>query len=223
MVTDTMEPVESETEMSEQQVDEAAEQLDQAEPELTPAQIAEHAHYEQIIRLNEEVCTAKSKWSAAKDKASALKKEYDALAGELSTLIKDGPELQQRLPLKDGASPIPNDAWRSQPVNVLDISESLAEKLAECSLPTLGDLSDFWKAGKVLTDFNGIGETKAASIADAFADYGTKHPELFGEVAVDETAAAEETAEGEQPTEVEDDDEFDDDEGDADDWDGEEL
>lgn len=106
------------------------------------------------------------------------------------SLVRKGPDLQRKLPLSD-QSPIEAavavvqemTAWRDVEVGELNISDAMAGKLIENGLSTLGELSDFWKAGKVLTEIKGIGGTKADAIADAFAEYGAAHPELYGQVA----------------------------------------
>lgn len=149
----------------------------------SPIQQVEHEHYEEIRTLNQEVCEARSAWTIAKDKASGLKKTFDALNYELLQTIRRGPDPQRKLPLDGAANSTtsPSDAWRSVKVSELTISSSTAETLVDNFLSTLGELSDFWKAGNMLTDLVGIGGAKADAVADAFAAYGVEHPKLFGE------------------------------------------
>lgn len=147
---------------------------------LTPAQQREHEHYEAIKARTQEVCNARALWAAAKDRASALKKEFDALTTELLDFTRGGPDPQQKLPLSDEPSAV-SDAWRDVEVGELDIPDSLAAKLIEHGLHTLGELSDFWKARRELAELKGIGGAKQDLVADAFAKYGQNHPEVFGE------------------------------------------
>lgn len=63
----------------------------------------------------------------------------------------------------------------------LGLSAGTLSKLESEHIETLGQLDEFWKSGKLLTDIKGIGEETAAKIADAYADYGQQHPALFGQ------------------------------------------
>lgn len=186
---------------------------------LTPVQRIKHDHYEEILKLNAQVCSARSLWATAKDRAAALKKEFDALNSELLDLILGGPDMQQKLPLADGEAPgatAPSwsDEWRKVNIDQLDISASTLTKLVENNLCTLGDLDDFWKSNKQLTDLKGIGGATADKVADAFAKYGTEHPELYGQ----QTPATDET---DGP--LDNDDEADDEDEEEENWDGDDL
>lgn len=204
---------ESEVESVEPQADESRRLL----VEDTPMENAEHEHYEQIKSLAAKVAHARINWKTAKDEASESKKLLDALQGDLVSLIRRGPDLQRRLPLSD-ESPIEAavavvqemTAWRDVEVGELNISDAMANKLIENGLSTLGELSGFWKAGKVLTEIKGIGGAKADLIADAFAEYGTAHPELYGQAA--EGLAANSDSDAEQGNEAEGDWDIDEDE-----------
>lgn len=188
--------------------------------ELTPAQKLEHEHYEEILVRTQEVCEARTKWASAKDRASGLKKEFDALNGDLLTLIQRGPDMQTKLPLDGGqpsggdepaAATVVSDAWRDVEVGELDVPDSLVSKLCENGLHTLGELSDFWKGRRELTELKGIGGAKSDAVADAFARYGQEHPEVFGEPVAVEEPAAENAADDTG-------DEVGDEESDDDDW-----
>lgn len=178
------------------------------ENELSPTQQLEHEHYELIRERTREVCEARSTWAQAKDRSQALKKEFDALSGELLDLIVGGPEMQRKLPLSDEPATVPSDAWRDVEVGELDVPDSLAAKLIENGMHTLGELSDYWKARRELTELKGIGGAKSDQVAEAFAKYGQEHPEVFGQAA--EEPAAEEGDAEETDVDEEDADEGDD-------------
>jgi hypothetical protein len=134
-------------------------------------------HYLQIRELTREVKGARTEWHDAKDEAAYRKKEYDRLNDKLLELISRGPEPQKMLPgFSEGA-----DAWRGRPVSELGLPDSLNESMEAEGIKTLGDLQSFWNGGKYLSDIKGIGPEKSATVADAFADYGAAHPELFQE------------------------------------------
>jgi len=170
-----------------------------SEPAPTPEDLR-RLHYEEITKLSEQVDEAFGAAVSAKQEAAEAKKLYEGLNAKLLRLIRRGPEMQRQLPLGEsgeGDAPIASDAWRDVPIRELadyGVSDSLNDLLRENRLETLGDLDDFWKRGKRLNDIKGIGEEKAAKIADAYADYGVAHPELFGklpEQAADENDAEE--------------------------------
>lgn len=150
-------------------------------------------HYAEICDRTIEVQAALAEWQSAKDLASSLKKDYDRLNERLLSFISAGPEKQKRL-FDDRAETQSNDTWRLMPVSELKIAAGLVEKLETEGLGTLGDLQDFWRARKNLHDLSGIGPEKAAAVADAFADFGAAHPELFNPtVAEPETSEADES------------------------------
>lgn len=84
-------------------------------------------------------------------------------------------------------------------MSALDIAEHIVAKLDNHAINTLGDLQDYWKSGKHLRDFKGIGEAAETAVVDAFAEYGTQHPEIFGEpVAEAETEESDTEEESEE-------------------------
>lgn len=145
-------------------------------------------HYQQIRDLNREVKDARAEWQDAKDTASSLKKAYESKNDKLHELISRGPDPQKILPgFTDGA-----DQWRVRPIRDLAISDGIIETLEAEGISSLGDLQRFWDSGKYLSDIKGIGPEKSATVADAFADYGASHPELFTEqIQPDEDAEGE--------------------------------
>lgn len=167
-------------------------------PALTPTQQVEHDHYEEIKKLTQDVYEARREWASAKDQASALKKGFEALSTELIDTIRRGPEMQRKLPLageaSESATVAHSDAWRDVEVGELDIPDSLVGKLCEHGLHTLGELSDFWKSRRDLTELKGIGGAKELLVTDAFAKYGQEHPEVFGQAEEEPCASAENIA-----------------------------
>lgn len=156
----------------------------QADDATSDVSTLEHEHYLQIREMNRDVQKIYWEWDAAKENAAALKKELDKLRSELTTLIARGPDPQ--LPLFGNDA---DESWKSRSINVLAISDSLANKLDEAGIGTLGDLKAFWDEGKLLCDLKGIGDEKSATIADAWAEYCKSHSEIFGA----ETAGEEST------------------------------
>lgn len=161
---------------------------DEPEAEETASNVsaAEHEHYLQIREMNRDVLKVYWEWDAAKENAGALKKELDGLRSELTQLISRGPDPQ--LPLSFGEPA--DDSWRRRSLGVLAIGESLAEKLGEGGLSTLGELQVFWDGGGLLSDVAGVGTEYAAKVANAFANYAKEHPEVYGEQATSEEAEA---------------------------------
>lgn len=168
-----------------------------AEPVAPPAELRRR-HYEEIVNLNRQVGEAWHEWQNAKAEAAELKKGYDGLVQQLRKTVARDP-LQRDVfdaPSEvDGdadpwAAPgdevagatgaiIDSDAWRLKPVGELGAGRALTSKLEHHHIETLGDLQDFWSAGKDLKDLKGIGEESAAKVADAFAEYSLSHRELW--------------------------------------------
>lgn len=158
------------------------------------------SHYEKILSLNKRVAESELRMHADARVAKASKKAYDTLVGELTYLIKADPS-QRDLPFPeppaDQAQPAVAE-WRQRSIGVLGLKDGVNSKLEWARITTLGQLDEFWKSGKRLHDLQGIGEEFAAEVADAYADYGKEHPEIFGEKPVDapaEEPAKEETTE----------------------------
>lgn len=167
---------------------------EQAQP-LPPPSPAElrRRHYEEIVRLNRQVDEAWHDWQTAKAEAAELKKGYDGLVQQLRKTVKRDPLQREVLEepatvLPDGdawasdgdnAEPVESDAWKSVSVADLEIGKSLTSKLEHHGIETLGQLQEFWSAGKDLKDLKGIGEESAAKIADKYADFGAANPHLW--------------------------------------------
>lgn len=175
------------------EVEEVASEETESEPEEKPPLTIdelEHLHYESIRVLNIKVREAGCDYDAAKAESNREKKRFEGLSSQLSDLIQEDPK-QRRLPFSDNSqsevagesAAQPSDEWKQLPVSELGIAKGITAKLEENDLRTLGELQGYWNSGKDLKDLNGIAEGKAAAVADAFADYGTTHPELFGEAA----------------------------------------
>lgn len=169
--------------LDEQQTKEVtAEETAAEETKPEPPTIAEleHTHLEEIKRKNADVREAAYEWEQAKSAANSKKKRYESLSEQLQDLIAEDPR-QHRLPFGDDQANAVNDAWKPRPITELGLTKGLNKKLEELRITTLGDLQAFWDSGENLIDNTGWGEEKAAKVADAFADYGATHPELFGD------------------------------------------
>lgn len=68
--------------------------------------------------------------------------------------------------------------WRDQPLSKLLLTEKMIDKLNEASLISLGQLADFTRAGKQLTDVHGIGEAAAGKILQALENFWHLHPDV---------------------------------------------
>lgn len=111
----------------------------------------------------------------AKARASAAKKRWESAAEALHETILRKPE---PLPLIDGAAaraaaiePKADEAWRSDPIAILGLSESLTEKLADQGFHTIGHIADWSSKGHDLTDIEGVGAATAEKIDDALTVY----------------------------------------------------
>lgn len=166
----------------------AAEAAAVAAGELSPSQRQRLEHLAVIKAKGDEADVAYANWCDAAATAKELKKVYEGRMGELRSIIRNG-NAQTRLPFaaadEDDETPVkPATAaeqpeWMGRPLSVLNLPESLVEKLAEGAIETLGHLKAFWDAGRVLNDLKGIGSEKAARVADAWASYAAEHPEVF--------------------------------------------
>lgn len=156
--------------------------VEDAPTEEETKQSAEARHYAEILSATAEVQDALYEYEQAKDLSSSLKKDYERLNERLIRLISHGPDRQKKLFKEPDTSEQPSDAYRSHLVSELALTKGLVEGLENLGLTTLGELQDYWRAGKHLYDEKGWGQEKAAKVADAYADFGVKHPELFGKV-----------------------------------------
>lgn len=152
----------------------------------------EQEHYAAIVALNARVEAAHNEWTFAKEEAKGRKTIYDARAGELVDLIKRGPDPQKTLEFTEGE---PDDEgslelfspdgaeWELRPIADLGMSDALTRKLDDGGIQTLGELSNFWRAERKLTELSGIGPEKADTIAEVWRKYAEAHPEVYGEQA----------------------------------------
>lgn len=143
----------------------------------------EMRHYEEIVALNSEVCQAYRELEDSRSHTKALKEIYTSKCAALSVLISEGPDPQLVLPFAESAKPgstAPPAAWMVRPLGVLGLAPALTSRLENNGLETLGQLDAFWKEGKLLTSIRGIAAEKAAAVADAYAQYGKDHPEIYG-------------------------------------------
>lgn len=149
-------------------------------------------HYHQIRELNKSVRSLFFEWKTAKEETATLKKDLDARNEELQKLISRGPEAPLPLfappkpkadeptPAADATPEAPAE-WKSRPVTVLGLADGAVRYLDEGGIATLGDLAAFWIGKRELVELANIGPETAAAIADAYAEYGAAHPELYGQ------------------------------------------
>ncbi len=157
-------------------------------PGPSPEQREKLAHYAEIKHRNADVLAKFFEWEAAHAHAVALKKDLESMRKDLNQFIANGKDPQRGLDFDEeddddsapAKRPKGEPEWKSRSVSVLGIPPGLITKLAEGAIETLGHLQAFWESGRVLTELKGIGDEKAATIADAWAEYAKTHHELYG-------------------------------------------
>jgi hypothetical protein len=128
-----------------------------------------------VIEMTREVQVLHEKSEEDKKRATASKKRWESASEDLQEYILKAPE---RLPLIDGAAarnaaiePKADEAWRNDPISVLDLPESLTEKLSDNGFRTIGHLADWSTKGNHLTDIPGVGAVTAEKIEEALTVY----------------------------------------------------
>jgi len=123
---------------------------------------AQQEHYSRIIDLNTECDRARFEYEKKKREASEARKNLDELSEELSKLISEGPDRQQKLPF-DTPSESPG-AWQDTPIGrVITVTDKQREKLDAANVKTVGDFENL-RAGKLkdypagLSSLRGVGE-----------------------------------------------------------------
>jgi hypothetical protein len=115
--------------------------------------------------------------------ANAAKADFETAVEEHFALERSLKTGQLMLPLADPAAAAlespqgdADESWRAVPLDVLEVSGAVLQKLHDAGLATIGDLSNFTSPGptghtKQLKDISGIGTvavTKIESALDAF-------------------------------------------------------
>jgi hypothetical protein len=158
-----------------------------AAPTPPPSPELRRLHYEEILSSGIQVEESRCDYEEAKAETARLKKEFEGLQALHLRLVRRDPLQRSLLTAIDpnlesaNAEPLPSDEWRKVPVSELEIPDHIASKLGNHAINTLGDLQDYWQSGKHLRDFKGIGEAADSAVVDAFASYGSAHPEVFGQ------------------------------------------
>jgi len=135
-------------------------------------------HYKQIITKTDELKESQAEFYTSRDETAELRKRSERINNELIELISRGPDPQKRIPFSKA------DDWRPRDLSDLGLNDGVINKLEDGGIKNLGELQDFWRSGNYLSSIKGIGEESSASIADAFADYAERHPEVYqGELA----------------------------------------
>lgn len=104
------------------------------------------------------------------------KSEYEFEVAKLQRMARkqDAPLFDQGGKAEtNGAAP---KDWRTVSIDVLGLPASLAEKLRETKLDTIGAIADFTSSGRDLIDIDGIGEANAKKLEDALEAYWARHP-----------------------------------------------
>lgn len=153
-------------------------------------------HYREVCELNAKLIAKREEFHDARGEARERRKELAALNDELVWLIRRGPDPQKSLDFpEDDNKPAEGDQpgeaagssepaagapeWRRWTVDLLDLPAGVIKLLEENHLPTLGTLRDFWREGRVLHEqIKGLGEEKAAKVADAWVELSKSCPEI---------------------------------------------
>lgn len=132
------------------------------------------------IREQEQLVAAcEDRLTDAKEEVKECRERFDVEVAKLRGLIRGS---QEKHPLFDESSPIATESlshkndgkladWRDVEISALNVPDSLATKLYESSIETIGDLVDWQSVGKTLTDIKGVGQSKADKIADALEEF----------------------------------------------------
>lgn len=155
----------------------------QADSQDVEANCDNEADQELLRKIREQerlVATCESDLDDAKDEVKACRERFDLEVAKLRSLIRGQNESH---PLFDGASAARAETdvaagdWRDAEISSLDIADSLATKLYESSIETIGDLVDWQSSGKQIVDIKGVGAAKADKIADALELFWQQNPQ----------------------------------------------
>lgn len=70
-----------------------------------------------------------------------------------------------------------DEAWRAVEIGVINVPESILNKLIEAGIETVGQLADWSENGKKLTDIDGIGLAKVEKIEAAMDEFWASRSE----------------------------------------------
>lgn len=155
------------------------------EEQLKPAPMTD-ADFRTLCNLQDSLKDATAKVEEAKARLKAAKGNAEEAALELSNFIdelrhpnlfrKGAADAEKNRQAEGDAKPS-DDTWRHTTLAELGIEGSLAQKLVDAELITLGAIVDYTSDGKAkLTDIKGIGEAKGKEIEDALLGYWRAHP-----------------------------------------------
>jgi ERCC4-type nuclease len=147
-----------------------------------PVQQTPDPEAERLTQLLERICRQRkvvAKRQIQVDLCAAQLKDakgsLEMATRELLALI-DEREQPTLFPTADSAETSTTDAWRSEPIEVLNLPVGIVKVLQEAMITTLGAIATQGEVGS-LTDIEGIGEAKAEKIADALEQYWREHPQ----------------------------------------------
>lgn len=174
------------------------------EPESESDQLAKlKGKFHRIEELNKEIDSAARQMQDDKEALKESKALYDALVLRLRTEIKRANDPQQQFDFgANGEAPKNDDAWKAVTLEELGITGKNAEKLTEAGLTTLGKISEYTAAEKLLTDIEGIGNATAEKIAATCADWWSRHPQPEAAIEGDAVEAGE-ASEGDKTEDAE--------------------
>lgn len=177
MSTDTQEPEVQNEEMS--QTEGYAEVIRHTES-VASGPTAEEHHAAKLTAMREELSNLAVERAGLDEQRKTLKKRYDGLVEQLATAQVRGPEYRPLLdgPASEASEP---EAWRALPIDALGLSGGIASKLEEAGIVTIGQLQQAMNGERWWDNLDGIGEGKAEKLADAFAQFWSKHPEYCQE------------------------------------------
>lgn len=164
-----------------------------ADGEPLPAKTVEQSDAEdklaRIISLNAEVSLLHHAHLIAAESAKEKKKAWESASERLQSTIRG---FSERYPLFDREKPqesssepakaVADESWREVDIDILvshGLSESIAEKLEENGIATIGDLADLTRehGDRWRSELKGIGEAKAEKIDAAFSAFWAANPQ----------------------------------------------
>lgn len=145
-------------------------------------------HQEMIYEASREVDETENALRIATDKVTSAKEREkgakadhdDAVAALQQTIRNCRANKHLDLPLFAGpklteAEPVPepdDDAWRSQPLAVIDgLKSKTIQALGDADIETLGQLADYSNSGRLIGDIKGIGPAAVEEITGATDAY----------------------------------------------------
>ena len=129
-----------------------------------------------IREIGESVKVAHAEYLASHEETKDRKKLWEALVSDLTNAIDAHNDPQTTFPFSATADP---GDWRNTHLRHTGMPAGAINKLAANHIERVGQLAEFFARGSKLQSLEGIGPGVSLTIADAWADYGHDHPEIY--------------------------------------------